>query len=468
MGCVAGKTGTEDLPAASKPRASLPSSREDTQRRPLRGSYDKEYSLIRLIALEPTGKRVLVSHKPTALERSLKSILKITIEEDLRAYLTRVESQLSLDHPNLLKPFSVFEDQFSFDIISEAWDCDLISYLLRSNHLTEKLAATFSQQILGGLQCLHKKKIIHRGVWWENIVIKRGNSDRIRVALKDFSALGGFSDGNFDIIGSLPFSAPESFYMEYSEKSDVWSAGCLLYMVVSGQYPFVGSDDFQTRLQVDTHQVTFAAGNWQKVTPHCKSFISRLLTRDIDRRPTATEALADPWLLSFGSLKEEQMDLTDLHLLAKGLKLGKAVACVTGAPLLTASEQQILIDVYTHKDANQTGKLGLKDLKIGLSQLATSEEAEQWLSLLNPTVPADFLPFVNSCVSIRRRRACLFLSSTLSEIYPEGQVPVKDFRDLLGKGVVGPEATWRKLLSKLTEEQVESKEVVDRLMQVYV
>lgn len=469
MGCVAGRSAIQEElqdKGPNRPLAALPGGTES--RKPLRGSYEKDYSVVRSLGLEATGRRLLATHRPTAMERCLKELRKAGMEEDARGYVTRAEALQALDHPNVLRVFGVYEDPFAFEIATEAWDCDLISYLVRTDSLTEKMAATIAQQIMGGLQFLHKKKLLHHCLWPDNIVVKRGNADRLRIALRDYSASGSFSESGFGLLGSLPYSAPETFYMEYSEKSDLWSAGCFLYIMLSGHFPFLGSDDFQTRLEIDTQTVAFEGGNWTKVTPMASAFLSKLLTRDIDRRITATEALSDPWLLSFGSLKEERLDLAALQKLEKGLRLARAVACIAATPVLSAGEQQRLLDFYTQKDLGKSGKLGLKELRQGLLQVASGEEADLWLALLSPVVPADFVPFVASCSTVRRRQACESLKSLLSDLYPDGQAVLQDFKDLLGKGVVGAEAPWKKFLSKAGEGLLEVKEVVERVMQVYL
>ena len=471
MGCVAGKPDTqEDLLAneRTRPLAPLPGGTDPGNRKPLRGSYDKEYSVIRSIGLETTGRRLLVTHKPTAMERCLKEMRKGEMEEDTRSYVARVDALIALDHPNVLKVFGVYEDLPAFYVATEAWDSDLVSYLVRTDAFTEKIAATIAQQVLGGLQFLHKKKLLHRCLLPDNVLVKRGNADRLRIALRDHSASGSLSESVFASQGSLPYSAPETFYMEYSEKSDVWSAGCFLYLIISGQYPFIGHDDFQTRLEVDTRSVTYQGGNWDKVTSMAKAFISKLLTRDVDRRPTSTEALNDPWLLNFGSLKEERMDMLSLRKIEMELRLAKAVACISATPVLTAGDQQKLLDFYTKKDSSRTGQLSIKELRQGLLQLTSSEEADQWLALLSPAVPADYLSFVTSCSTIRRRQACESLRSLLADLYPEGEASLQDFKGLLGKGVVGAEAPWKKFLSKAGEGLMDVKELADRVMQVYL
>lgn len=424
--------------------------------------------MVKTLSLEATGRRLLVSHRPTAQERCLKELRKAGMDEDARGYVSRAEALQVLDHPNVLRVFGTYEDPYAFEIATEAWDCDLVSYLVRTDALTEKVAANIAQQVLGGLQFLHKKKLLHRCLWPDNVVVRRGNADRLRIALRDYSASGSLSESGFALLGSLPYSAPETFYMEYSEKSDIWSAGCFLYILISGQYPFLGSDDFQTRLEVDTQTVSFEGGNWEKVTSMAKVFLSKLLTRDIDRRLSAADALSDPWLLSFGSLKEERLDLAGLRKMEKGLRLARAVACIAATPTLTPGEQQRLLDFYAQKDVGKSGKLGLRELRQGLVQIASSEEADLWLALLSPVVPVDFLPFVTSCSTIRRRQACESLKSLLSDLYPDGQAVLQDFKALLGKGVVGAEAPWKKFLSKAGEGVLEVKEVVERLTPVYL
>ena len=104
--------------------------------------------------------------------------------------------------------------------------------------------------------------------------------------------------------GTPWFMAPEVICeSETYPASDVWSAGVMCYQLLSGKLPF---DDASNRQQpslslvwrsILMEDVSFAGREWANVSGSAKKFVMRLLNKDPNKRPTANEALRDPWLL---------------------------------------------------------------------------------------------------------------------------------------------------------------------------
>ena len=85
--------------------------------------------------------------------------------------------------------------------------------------------------------------------------------------------------------------APVSF------ASDMWSLGVLAYILISGVSPFLGKTTDETYLNITEGKgVSFAAPVWAGVSHYAKNWIGRLVVKDVKKRMTVAEALADPWL----------------------------------------------------------------------------------------------------------------------------------------------------------------------------
>ena len=95
---------------------------------------------------------------------------------------------------------------------------------------------------------MHSKQIVHRDVKPDNLLIE-GETDR--VVLIDFNVSRVYDparDRMTDVTGIVQYTAPEMYDPQtqlrgYTEKIDVWSAGIVLYMMISGQQPFVGENE---------------------------------------------------------------------------------------------------------------------------------------------------------------------------------------------------------------------------------
>jgi serine/threonine protein kinase len=113
---------------------------------------------------------------------------------------------------------------------------DLYQMILGSGKLKEKNAAKAIHGILSGLAYLHSKNIIHRDVKLENVLVTSTSCD---VMLADFGlAVPCKEEELYKKCGSPGYLAPEIFAKRYGKKADVFSAGVVLYTMLSGQMPF--------------------------------------------------------------------------------------------------------------------------------------------------------------------------------------------------------------------------------------
>lgn len=97
-------------------------------------------------------------------------------------------------------------------------------------------------------------------------------------------------------MGTPYYIAPEVLNKNYGPKCDIWSIGVILYIILSGIPPFNGASDQEIMKKVKLGKFNFNDPAWKPISDSCKAFISRLLTLDQNARPSAEEALKDPFL----------------------------------------------------------------------------------------------------------------------------------------------------------------------------
>jgi calcium-dependent protein kinase len=113
-----------------------------------------------------------------------------------------------------------------------------------------------------------------------------------------------------DVVGTPYTVAPEIIRGSYNAKADIWSIGVITYLLLSGESPFGGvyEDDemasvrdniLHSRLPFQPKEI------WDEISPEAKRFVTRLLSKDPARRPTAREAQQDEWLLKYGRMDVE-------------------------------------------------------------------------------------------------------------------------------------------------------------------
>ena len=91
--------------------------------------------------------------------------------------------------------------------------------------------------------------------------------------------------------------APEVLLAEeYDAKCDIWSIGVIAYILLSGHPPFLGDDERDTLRLVKEGKLQFKGGDWSAISKEAKEFVTLLLTKEPNQRPSASEALQHSWL----------------------------------------------------------------------------------------------------------------------------------------------------------------------------
>ncbi|KAG8689635.1 ATP binding [Ceratobasidium sp. 394] len=162
----------------------------------------------------------------------------------------------------------------------------------------EPLVRNWVRQILQGLNYLHEREIIHRDIKADNILVD--NKGGIKIS--DFAIskkvednlLGGARIHQSSLQGSVFWMAPEVVKQtSYTYKADIWSIGCLVVEMLTGQHPWA---------QLTQMQAIFKIGSSTKptippdITEEAKNFLNKTFELDYTIRPTAAELLNDPWL----------------------------------------------------------------------------------------------------------------------------------------------------------------------------
>ena len=166
-----------------------------------------------------------------------------------------------LDHPNVLKLYEYFEDERNVYLVTEICKGgELFDKIIEEEFFSEKVAARLFQQILQSLNYCHKENIAHRDLKPENFLFetKKADSD---LKIIDFGLSkiiksttfgeAGLSGGkNARIMdrmntraGTPNYISPEVLAGNYGVECDLWSAGCILYILLCGYPPFYGDDD---------------------------------------------------------------------------------------------------------------------------------------------------------------------------------------------------------------------------------
>jgi len=95
--------------------------------------------------------------------------------------------------------------------------------------------------------------------------------------------------------GTPYYISPEVLAGNYDVSCDMWSAGCMMYILLCGYPPFYGDDNNEILQMVSRGEFDFDGEEWDDIDEKAKDLIRKLVTRP-ERRLTAAEALQHPWM----------------------------------------------------------------------------------------------------------------------------------------------------------------------------
>jgi len=206
-----------------------------------------------------------------------------------------------LDHPNVLKLKEVFETKQEIALVMELINGGELFYkIVEKGNYSEQDAASIVKQTVEGVCYLHKHGIAHRDLKPENLLCSEDDKYQpFRIVIADFGLSKSFESANLETsCGTPEYVAPEVISAEgtYDKQVDMWSIGVITYVLLCGFSPFFSSTQtalFQKILRVD---YSFPNPEWSTISEQAKDFIRKLLVKEPEKRASAQDCLAHPWL----------------------------------------------------------------------------------------------------------------------------------------------------------------------------
>jgi calcium-dependent protein kinase len=320
-------------------------------------------------------------HKTTGQERAVKIIEKSKVK-NMAQFRTEVKILQTLDHPNVVKMFEFFEDDINIYLILEKLDGgELFDRVIEKEFFSEKEAAVLIKQILQAINYCHNNGVCHRDLKPENFIFATKNDDA-DVKIIDFGLSKIFdpTTQGYALMktgcGTPYYISPEVLTHNYNHMCDMWSAGCILYVLLCGYPPFFGEDDREIIEAVRVGEFDYDGEEWEDVSIEAKDLISRLICKP-EIRLTAAESLKHPWVktLAKNSKKEKlnKMDMVHLKKFQHHQKM-KQAAITFIATQVSSKDIAHLKRVFEALDKNGDGNITMKELKDGLKDVKNRDE----------------------------------------------------------------------------------------------
>ena len=431
------------------------------------GSFYQHYDVIRVLGEGAYGKVYLVQHQTTRQLRAVKVISKIEHKHADESLVTELQAVGKLDHPHILKLYSLYVSTQSIAIVSEFLSGgELFDHLIQLGRITELEAACILRQVLSAISHCHYHGVVHRDLKPENLMLEKPyrEGEEVNIKIIDFGA-SSLIDPQKQLekkTGTSLYVAPEVLEGSYNEKCDVWSCGVILYMLLAGVPPFNGRTVPEILASVRKAKVSFKHPAFRSVSKGAKKLIRRMLKKNPLERCSSEEALHSDWVelhhnLSLTMDRESAtVSLDNLRHFHMGVKLQKAVMGFIATQMLNTSQTSCIKSTFERLDLDGDGRLSKQELIQAYSRVTSEPQAIYIVESLMEDVDADkngfidYTEFLTAAASIK----ALLTKCNIKAVFhmfdkdQSGKISITELKAALDSSGSLDNAVWSALISE--------------------
>ncbi|KAM7251041.1 hypothetical protein ACFE04_022924 [Oxalis oulophora] len=396
--------GSHPNPNASIPKPSSKAATNTILGKPLE-DLKQYYTLGKELGRGQFGVTFLCTEISTGKQYACKSISKRKLisksdKEDMKREI-QIMQHLS-GQSNIVEFKGTFEDKQSVHLIMEL--CaggELFDRIIAKGHYSERAAAAMCRAVVNVVHMCHFMGVMHRDLKPENFLLSSKDESAMLKAT-DFGLSVFIEEGKVyrDMVGSAYYVAPEVLRRSYGKEIDIWSAGVILYILLSGVPPFWAENEKGIFDAVLEGHIDFETEPWPSISNSAKDLVRKMLTQDPKKRITSVQVLEHPWL---GEASDKPLDSAVLSRMKqfRAMNKLKQMALKVIAQNLSSEEIQGLKSMFANMDTDKSGTITYDELKAGLTRLGsklTETEVRQLMDAAdvdgNGTI--DYLEFITA------------------------------------------------------------------------
>ncbi|KAI5102359.1 serine/threonine-protein kinase D3 isoform X1, partial [Silurus meridionalis] len=241
-------------------------------------------------------------HRKTGRDVAIKVI-------DKMRFPTKQESQLrnevailqNLQHPGIVNLECMFETPERVFVVMEKLHGDMLEMILSSekSRLPERITKFLVTQILVALRHLHFKNIVHCDLKPENVLLASAEPfPQVKLCDFGFARIIGEKSFRRSVVGTPAYLAPEVLRSKgYNRSLDMWSVGVIVYVSLSGTFPFNEDEDINDQIQ--NAAFMYPPMPWKEISTDATDLINNLLQVKMRKRYSVDKSLSHPWLQDY-------------------------------------------------------------------------------------------------------------------------------------------------------------------------
>uniref|UniRef100_A0A3B3QNZ6 Serine/threonine-protein kinase n=1 Tax=Paramormyrops kingsleyae TaxID=1676925 RepID=A0A3B3QNZ6_9TELE len=249
-------------------------------------------------------------HRKTGRDVAIKVI-------DKMRFPTKQESQLrnevailqNLHHPGIVNLECMFETPERVFVVMEKLHGDMLEMILSihemvllpeaSNKVRLLILLLVVSQILVALRHLHFKNIVHCDLKPENVLLASAEPfPQVKLCDFGFARIIGEKSFRRSVVGTPAYLAPEVLRSKgYNRSLDMWSVGVIIYVSLSGTFPFNEDEDINEQIQ--NAAFMYPSTPWKEISIEATDLINNLLQVKMRKRYSVDKSLSHPWLQDY-------------------------------------------------------------------------------------------------------------------------------------------------------------------------
>lgn len=270
-------------------------------------------------------------------------------EEFRRKFKNESKAIAILNHPNIVKVYDVsFGERIQYIVMEYVDGITLKEYITEQGMINWKEAIHFEMQILAALQHAHDKGIIHRDIKPQNIILLQDGSIKVAdfgIARFARSETKTMTNG---AIGSVHYISPEQAKGDYTdERADLYSAGVVLYEMITGTVPF----NADSAVSIAIMQLQKEAKAPREINPSIPRGLEQITMHAMQKNPKERYQSAAEMLMDLRSISENSA-MTFPYVFAVGLPYQP-----TG-DATDPTDEQNLVDLLEREEDKEADELG--------------------------------------------------------------------------------------------------------------
>ncbi|KAL2773827.1 serine/threonine-protein kinase D3 [Daubentonia madagascariensis] len=154
-------------------------------------------------------------------------------------------------------------------------------------------------QILVALRNLHFKNIVHCDLKPENVLLASAEPfPQVKLCDFGFARIIGEKSFRRSVVGTPAYLAPEVLRSKgYNRSLDMWSVGVIVYVSLSGTFPFNEDEDINDQIQ--NAAFMYPPNPWREISGEAIDLINNLLQVKMRKRYSVDKSLSHPWLQDY-------------------------------------------------------------------------------------------------------------------------------------------------------------------------